>query len=300
MTQVQSGILLEHCRFAIFMEAMVQGEFADLRQGCKQFCQTLSELQQQFPDAKLGAVVAFGYDVWHDLSNGQGASELKPFTPLGKGLAPATQRDLLIHIQSLRHDVNFSLAQAALAAFGNTIKVEEETHGFRWVEERDLSGFIDGTENPQGEQRAEVAVIGEDDAQDAGGSYVFVQRYEHNLRQWSRFSTEQQEQIIGRTKQDSEELPPEARPNTSHVSRVDLKEDGKGLKILRQSLPYGTASGKHGLFFIAYCARLHNIEQQLLSMFGETDGKHDAMLRFTRAVSGSYYFAPSLTRLLAL
>ena len=255
MTQVQSGILLEHCRFAIFMEATVQGEFADLRQGCKQFCQTLTELQQQFPDAHLGAVIAFGYDVWHDLSSGQGAKELKPFTPLGKGLAPATQRD--------------------------------------------LSGFIDGTENPQGDKRPEVAVIAEGE-EDAGGSYVLVQRYEHNLRQWQRFTTEQQEQIIGRTKHDSEELPPEQRPDTSHVSRVDLKEDGKGLKILRQSLPYGTASGKHGLYFIAYCARLHNIEKQLLSMFGDLDGKRDAMLRFSRAVTGSYYFAPSLTRLLSL
>jgi putative iron-dependent peroxidase len=80
----------------------------------------------------------------------------------------------------------------------------------------------------------------------------------------------------------------------------DLKEDGKGLKIVRQSLPYGTASGTHGLYFCAYCARLHNIEQQLLSMFGDTDGKRDAMLRFTKPVTGGYYFAPSLERLLAL
>lgn len=167
MTQVQSGILLEHCRFGIFLEAIVQGEFSDLRQGCKQFCEKLGELQQQFPDAGLGAVIAFGADVWHDLSDGQGAKELKPFTPLGKGLAPATQRDMLIHIQSLRHDVNFSLAQAALTTFGNAIRIEEETHGFRWVEERDLSGFIDGTENPQGEQRPVVAVIGEGE-EDAG------------------------------------------------------------------------------------------------------------------------------------
>ncbi|WP_344290172.1 Dyp-type peroxidase, partial [Microbacterium arabinogalactanolyticum] len=180
--------------------------------------------------------IAFGYDVWHDLSSGQGAKELEPFTPLGKGLAPATQRDMLIHIQSLRHDVNFTLAQAALAAFGNVIKIEEETHGFRWVEDRDLSGFIDGTENPQGDQRPAVATIAEGE-EDAGGSYVLVQRYEHNLRQWQRFTTEQQEQIIGRTKHDSEELPADQRPDTSHVSRVDLKEDGKGLKILRQSLP---------------------------------------------------------------
>ncbi|MCG8710582.1 Dyp-type peroxidase [Brenneria sp. 4F2] len=299
MTQIQSGILLEHRRFAIYMEAMIQGEFDAIRQGCKKFCQALSELQQQFPDAGLGAVLAFGYDVWRDLDCQHSAQELKPFTPLGKGLASATQRDLLIHIHSLRQDVNFSLAQAALTAFGNAIHVEEEVHGFRWIEERDLSGFVDGTENPQGDARYDVAII-PDGQPDAGGSYVLTQRWEHNLKQFQRFSVEQQEQMIGRTRQTSEELPSDQRPVTSHVSRVDLKEDGKGLKIVRQSLPYGTASGKHGLYFIAYCARLHNIEQQLLSMFGDLDGKRDEMLRFTRAVSGSYFFAPSLDRLLAL
>jgi len=299
MSQPQSGILLEHCRFGIFIEAMVQGDLDAVRQGCKAFVKSLEELQAQYPQERLGAVIAFGNDVWRDLSAGVGAPDLKPFTPLGKGLAPATQRDLLIHIQSLRHDINFSLAQAALAAFGNSIKVEEEVHGFRWVEERDLSGFIDGTENPKDEQRPIVGVIGNDDA-DAGGSYVFVQRWEHNLKQWGRFSTEQQEQIIGRTKHDSEELDPESRPDTSHVSRVDLSEDGKGLKILRQSLPYGTASGAHGLMFIAYCGRLHNIEKQLLSMFGDLDGKRDQLLRFSKAVTGSYYFAPSLDRLMSL
>lgn len=299
MTQIQSGILLEHRRFAIYIEAMVQGEFDAIRQGCKKFCQALQELEQRFPEAGLGATLAFGSDIWRDLDNTNGAAELKPFAPLGKGLAPATQRDLLIHIQSLRHDVNFSLAQAALAAFGPAIRVEEETHGFRWVEDRDLSGFVDGTENPQGDARREVAIVAEGQP-DAGGSYVFVQRWEHNLKQLQRFSVEQQEQMIGRTKQDNEELPADQRPITSHLSRVDLKEEGKGLKILRQSMPYGTASGKHGLYFIAYCARLHNIEQQLLSMFGERDGKRDDMLRFTRAVSGSYFFAPSLDHLLAL
>ncbi|MCV9878610.1 Dyp-type peroxidase [Brenneria izbisi] len=299
MTLVQSGILPEHRRFAIFMETMVQGEFDAIRQGCKKFCQALSDLQQQFPDAGLGGVLAFGNDIWRELDCQNSASELKPFTPLGKGLAPATQRDLLIHIQSQRHDVNFSLAQSALAAFGNAIRVEEETHGFRAVEDRDLSGFVDGTENPQGEARQAVAIIPADQP-DAGGSYVFVQRWEHNLKQLQRISVEQQEQMIGRTKQNNEEIDAAQRPVTSHLSRVDLKEDGKGLKILRQSLPYGTASGKHGLYFIAYCARLHNIEQQLLSMFGERDGKRDDMLRFTRAVSGSYFFAPSLSRLLTL
>ena len=143
-----------------------------------------------------------------------------------------------------------------------------------------------------------MAVI--NDGIDAGGSYVFVQRWEHNLKQLNRMSTHEQEMIIGRTKEANEEIDGDERPDTSHLTRVDLKENGKGLKIVRQSLPYGTASGPHGLYFIAYCARLHNIEQQLMSMFGETDGKRDGMLRFTKPVTGGYYFAPSLDKLLNL
>lgn len=299
MSREQTGILPEHCRAAIWLEARVQGDFSALKAACKTFNQRLIALQAEFPDAHIGATVAFGYDVWRDLSGGQGAEDLKNFTPLGKGLAPATQRDVLIHILSLRHDVNFSVAQAAIAAFGDTLKIEDEVHGFRWVEDRDLSGFVDGTENPAGEAlRRSVAII--NGGVDGGGSYVLTQKWEHNLQQFHRFSVEEQEKIIGRTKVDNEELEGDARPETSHVGRVDLKENGVGLKIVRQSLPYGTASGTNGLYFIAYCACLHNIEQQLFSMFGEADGKRDAMLRFTKPVSGSYWFAPSLDTLLSL
>ncbi|MDI9220136.1 Dyp-type peroxidase [Pantoea sp. EA-12] len=298
MSQCQSGILLEHRRFAIWLEARVTGDLDALRLGSQSFLQQLAALQQTFTDAGLGAVIAFGDALWRDLQGQTSAPELKAFAPLGKGIAPASQRDLLIHIQSLRHDVNFSLAQAALEAFAGAVTIEEETHGFRWVEERDLSGFVDGTENPQGEARQQVAIIAE--GPDAGGSYVFTQRWEHNLKLWNRMAVEKQEAIIGRTKVDNQELPDDQRPATSHLSRVDLKEEGKGLKILRQSLPYGTASGTHGLYFISYCNRLHNIEQQLLSMFGERDGKMDAMLRFTKPVTGSYFFAPSIEALQAL
>ncbi len=299
MSQVQSGILPEHCRAAIWMEANVRGDINALRAGSKRFADKLATLQAAFPDAALGAVVAFGHKTWRELSGGVGAAELKDFVPYGKGLAPATQYDVLIHILSLRHDVNFSVAQAVLDAFGDALEVKEEVHGFRWVEDRDLSGFVDGTENPAGvETRTEVAVI--KDGVDAGGSYVFVQRWEHNLKQLNRMSVPDQEMMIGRTKVANDEIDGDERPITSHLSRVDLKENGKGLKIVRQSLPYGTASGTHGLYFCAYCARLYNIEQQLLSMFGDTDGKRDAMLRFTRPVTGGYYFAPSLARLMAL
>ncbi|AKJ42890.1 Dyp-type peroxidase [Pragia fontium] len=303
MAQAQSGILPEHCCFGIFIEAKVieakaGRDLEQIRNGCKQFVSALNDLQQKFPEAALGAVVSFGSDLWKSLSAGQGAEELKPFKPLGNGLAPATQRDMLIHILSQRHDINFTLAQAALKAFGDAISVDEETHGFRWTEERDLSGFVDGTENPTGDARPGVGII--PTGQDAGGSYVMVQRYVHNLDVWNTMPVKAQENAMGRTKVDNEELPSDKRQPTSHLGRVDLKEDGAGLKIIRQSLPYGTASGDHGLFFIAYCARLHNIEQQLLSMFGEADGKTDQLLRFSKPVTGSYYFAPSLDKLLSL
>lgn len=114
----------------------------------------MATFRAKFPDAKLGAVVAFGNNVWRQLSGGEGADELKDFPVYGKGLAPSTQYDLLIHILSARHEVNFSVAQAALAAFGDAIDVKEEIHGFRWVEERDLSSFVDGTENPAGKKPA--------------------------------------------------------------------------------------------------------------------------------------------------
>jgi len=299
MSQVQSGILPEHCRAAIWIEANVKGDVDALREASKVFADKLATFQAKYPEAKLGAVVAFGHNVWRQLSGGVGAEELKDFPSYGKGLAPATQYDVLIHILSAQHELNFSVAQAGLSAFGAAIDVKEEIHGFRWIEETLWRGFADGPETRGGEEpRREVAVI--QDGVDAGGSYVFVQRWEHNLKQLNRMSVPDQEMMIGRTKEANEEIDGDDRPDTSHLSRVDLKEEGKGLKIVRQSLPYGTASGTHGLYFCAYCARLHNIEQQLLSMFGDTDGKRDAMLRFTKPVTGGYYFAPSLDRLLAL
>ncbi|MFC0309807.1 Dyp-type peroxidase [Gallibacterium trehalosifermentans] len=294
----QAGILFEHCKAAIYLEAKI-ADYSAIAEACKKVVALTESLQQKHPDAHLYSVIAFGYEAWQNLSSANDAQELKSFTQLGKGnlAAPATQNDLLIHILSLRHDVNFSLAQLILKTFESAITVVEENHGFRWVEDRDLTGFIDGTENPAGETlRRQIGLV--QSGIDQNGSYVFTQRWEHQLDKWEKLDQSKQEQVIGRTKPDSVEL--DDVPPTSHVGRVDLKENGKGLKILRQSLPYGTASGKHGLYFISYCGTLHNIEQQLLSMFGEIDGKTDRLLGFTKPVTGSYYFAPSLERLLNL
>ncbi|MDO4697540.1 MAG: Dyp-type peroxidase [Pasteurellaceae bacterium] len=295
----QSGITLTHRKAGIFIEALIHQPDA-LPNSIRTMYQQFEQLRQHYADEQLGLTLAFGSALWRQLAGEHSAPELKPFVALGREgreFAPTTQRDLLIHIQSNRPDLNFSMALIVIQSLKEIGEIVEEIHGFRWVEERDFTGFIDGTENPDTDEKLRDVMLIQEGI-DAGGSYVLSQRYAHQLDKWHKMSVERQEQVIGRTKADSKEL--DDVPPLSHVGRVDLKEEGKGLKIMRHSLPYGLASGEHGLYFLAFSKRLHNIEKQLHSMFGELDGKTDRLLGFTKAVTGSYYFAPSLEQLLNL
>ena len=217
-------------------------------------------------------------------------AELIDFPQLGEGdvVAPSSDVDVLIHCHSNRHDLHFYLLRKFFAQVSEDVAVIDETYGYRYLDSRDMTDFVDGTENPKDAQREEVAIIPQGEF--AGGSYVMVQRFIHNLPSWNRLNVSAQEKVIGRTKPDSIEL--DDVPAASHVGRVDIKEEGKGLKIVRHSLPYGSVSGEHGLLFIAYCNTLHNFKAMLESMYGVTDGKTDQLLRFTKAVTGAYFFAP--------
>ncbi|WP_071058210.1 Dyp-type peroxidase [Pelistega sp. MC2] len=302
MAKPQSAIVPDHLKSGIFIEANLNGNNLDaIRQACKDSLQILNSLQQQFPNDNLGLAIGFGSDLWHKLGHSSEGKELKPFTSLGNGLAPATQCDLFIHIQSLQQAVAFALAVQVLATFGELISIQSETHGFRLLENRGFDGFVDGTENPQGDEEVtHVGIIG-DDKPDAGGSYVLLQKYQHDLKKWDAIGTAKQEASIGRSKKDDLEFDEDVRLPDSHVGRVNLQENGEDLKIVRRSLPYGSISGEHGLIFCAYCATLHNIETQLKSMFGETDGKTDLLLtHLSKAVRGAYYFVPSEERLKSL
>ncbi len=297
----QSAIIPEHCKAGIFMEGdFVNNDKTAIATACRNALISLKKLQDDYPNESLGLTIGFGATAWHSFHHGDEGNQIKPFVALGNGLAPATQCDVLFHIQSLRHDINFSLAMALVAIFKDILVIKAETHGFRWVEERGLDGFVDGTENPHGDDNIErVGVIAQ--GVDAGGSYVLVQKYRHDLNKWDSLPVTEQERCVGRTKADNIEFSRDERAVDSHLTRTNLKENGVGLKIVRRSLPYGTVTGEHGLLFIAYSARLWNIEAQLLSMFGETDGKTDLLLQhMTTAVSGAYYYAPSVERLMDL
>ncbi|MBY7666227.1 Dyp-type peroxidase [Vibrio anguillarum] len=290
MTQPQTAILPEAGPFALFSLLKVKQNPAHVLAQLKALPALVNEINQHQPGAELTVSVAFTRIFWQRL-NQSIPQELIDFPELGKGetIAPSTEVDVLIHCHSQRHDLLFYVLRKWMEPVAELVEMVDETYSFRYLDARDMTDFIDGTENPKAEKRQEVALI--TDGEFAGGSYVMLQRFVHNLPAWNRLNVAAQEKVIGRTKPDSIEL--DNVPAASHVGRVDIKEEGKGLKIVRHSLPYGTVSGEHGLLFIAYCHTLHNFKVMLESMYGVADGKTDQLLRFTKAVTGAYFFAPS-------
>ncbi|GAB6043355.1 Dyp-type peroxidase [Endothiovibrio diazotrophicus] len=298
MPTPQSAILPEGGPNGLFLILHLKHEAgADdaLRTLASGFEARLAQTAAVDPAAGLVATLAFGAECWRRLS-ATAPRGLRPFVAVGSGAlkAPATGGDLLLHLTGARVDLLYRFARGVVEALRPWIERAEETRGFRYLDCRDLTDFIDGTENPEGEEREEAALIGEEDAEFAGGSYMITQRYVHKLAQWGRLSDTEQEGVIGRTKPDSVELDDEVKPPTAHISRVVIEEHGEELEILRHSMPYGEASGEAGLFFIAYSRDRATFDKMLGRMFGTTaDGLHDRLMEFTTPVSGGYFFAPS-------
>jgi porphyrinogen peroxidase len=247
--------------------------------------------------AGFSSTVSFGAEFWEVISPGKRPAKLRPFRALEADgrVAPNTGGDVLVHSISKREDLNFQPAKRIREQLGNTVEVTDEVHGFRYLDSRDLTGFIDGTENPKGnKERTAVALIGNDDPQFTGGSYVFTQRDIHDLKKWAAVPTKEQEKVVGRRKTDSKELSDKAKPPTAHISRTVIEKNGEELEIVRHSFPYGTVS-ESGLFFIAY-SRDPAIPNKMLARTMGTagDAMHDHLMDFTRAVTGANFFAPSL------
>ncbi|WP_341658930.1 Dyp-type peroxidase [Vibrio sp.] len=297
MPTPQSAILPEASPFAQYTLLKVKQNQAEVLKQLQSLPALVEELNNQQTGADLTLSIAFTRSFWSQLDVPV-PEELIDFPQLGEGdmQAPSTDVDVLIHCHSKRHDLHVHLLCKLFETLAEYVTVVDETYGYRYLDARDMTGFIDGTENPHGNQRQEAAIIPQGEF--SGGSYVMLQRFVHNLPAWNRLNISAQEKVIGRTKADSVEL--DDVPAASHVGRVDIKEEGKGLKIVRHSLPYGSVSGDHGLLFIAYCHTLHNFKAMLESMYAVTDGKYDQLLRFSKAVTGAYFFAPSAQMLKTL
>jgi len=284
----------DHARFIVLnlKNLSIDG----LKERLNALLSTRDRLITQHPEAEIKTSIAFGPELWAKLyhTTPEGFKQLEPIQ--GAFQMPVVPADVLIHIASARTDICFALSQSFFDGIQDQVEVLDERVCFRYLDGRDLTGFIDGTENPQfPDDRAETALLGEDSGIFEDGSFIFAQRYVHELEKWKRLKVDAQENVIGRSKLESIEMDDEHKPENAHIARVVIEDnEGEELEILRHSLPYGDGQGEQGLFFIAYTKDLTRIDRMLVNMFGtQGDGIHDRLLHFVTPIDGAYFFAPN-------
>jgi porphyrinogen peroxidase len=253
-------------------------------------------------EGHLSCVIGFGSAAWDRLyGDGARPAELHPFREFHAEdrHAIATPGDLLFHIRAGRMDLCFELASLIMTALGEAVAVADEVQGFQYFDNRDLLGFVDGTENPEGQDAVDAVQIGDEDPAFAGGSYVIIQKYLHDLAGWNKLPTEVQERIIGRTKVSNADLDPAVKPTSAHNALTIIVENGVEVKIVRCNMPFGQpGQGEFGTFFIGYSKSPRTIEQMLENMFiGRPPGNYDRILDFSTPVTGNLFFVPAASLL---
>lgn len=258
-------------------------------------------------EAALSCVVGIGSDAYDRVYGGARPAHLHPFAEIRgeRHTAPATPGDLFFHIKAEQLDVCFELASRLTQRLRGSATVVDEVHGFRYFDRRDLLGFVDGTENPVGVAVDSALLVGDDDPDFAGGSYVVIQKYLHDLTAWNAMPVEQQEAAIGREKLSDIELPDDAKDPGAHTALTSIEdEDGTELQILRDNMPFGSVSGgrdgsgEYGTYFIGYTRDPAVIERMLRNMFiGDPPGTTDRLLEVSTAVTGSLFFVPTVDQL---
>lgn len=251
------------------------------------------------PDGRLSCVTGIGSQAWDRLFTGPRPAQLHPFRALEGPVhrAVSTPGDLLFHIRAARLDLCFALATEIMARLGGAVTVRDEVHGFQYLDKRDLLGFVDGTENPTGPGASAAVLVGDEDPDFAGGSYVVVQKYVHDLDAWNALPVETQEKIIGRTKLNDIELDDDVKPADSHIALTSLTDaDGTEHEILRDNMPFGTVGrGEFGTYFIGYARTPAVTETMLERMFlGAPGAAHDRILDFSTPLTGCLFHAPTV------
>jgi len=253
----------------------------------------------RLPEGELTCVTGIGSGLWDRLFTGPRPAGLHPLPELAgaEHTAVSTPGDLLFHIRARRLDLCFELAQRLMERLGGVAQVVDEVHGFRSFDERDLLGFVDGTENPEGGAAQAAVLIGDEDPGFTGGSYVVVQKYLHDLARWDALPVEEQERAIGRSKLTDLEMDDDKKPANSHVALNTIVDaDGEQQQIMRFNMPFGTVGRREfGTFFLAYARHPAVIEQMLRNMFiGDPPGNHDRILDFSTALTGALFYVPSV------
>jgi putative iron-dependent peroxidase len=290
---------LTRCAIFLVVAMRAGADGGAVRSLCAELAALVRAVDFRDLEGRLSCVVGFGSEGWDRLFGQPRPAELHPFREIHAAdrHAVATPGDLLFHIRADRMDLCFELASLIMARIGTAVSPVDEVQGFRYFDDRDLLGFVDGTENPRGAEAVDAVLIGADDATFAAGSYVIVQKYLHDLGAWNALSTETQERIVGRTKLSNVELDDAVKPTSAHSALTTIVEQGKEIKILRDNMPFGRPGhAEFGTYFIGYSRSPRTIEQMLTNMFvGRPPGNYDRLLDVSRAVTGNLFFVPSAT-----
>ena len=287
MSIPQSGI------FALGTASHAYLEFeARSHETVRQLVSTIASLRE--PRTTMGGVnlvAGFRPELWSEVARDDSPSGVHGFNAELVGVdgyvMPATQHDAVLWLSGSAYDVIFDTAREAIAAMSDIATVAEESSSWPYRHDRDLTGFIDGSENPTLIDAPDIALIAEGNP-GAGGTILLLQKWEHDSTAWESLPVADQERVIGRAKDDSTEL--ENKPSTSHVARTDQDQFGK---IFRRNMPYGTVT-EHGTMFVGFSADQGRLKTMLESMAGLANGERDALTRYTRPMTGSYYFIPSV------
>jgi porphyrinogen peroxidase len=293
------GVLAPPARAAIFLVLTVRSRAEeDVRDLLADVAGLTRAVGFRAPEDGLSCVVGIGAGLWDRLYGSPRPVGLHPFRALAgdKHAAVSTPGDLLVHLRARRMDLCFELARQLMTRLAGSADVVDEVHAFRYFDERDLLGFVDGTENPTDSDALAAVAIGDEDPDFAGGSYVIVQKYLHDMDAWNALPVEEQERVIGREKLSDIELSDEDKPSNSHVALTTIVDaDGTERQIVRDNMAFGTVgTAEFGTYFIGYAATPDVIEQMLDNMFiGDPPGNYDRILDFSTAVTGGLFFVPT-------
>ena len=274
-----------------------------VKEAFQNLCALISNLNNsartRFPDARASVVLGIGFEAWHLLELPSPVpKEFETFSPIAgaKHTAVATRGDLHLHIRSDAFSYCVDAASAITDILRTVAVNAQEVHGFRYWDSRSILGFVDGTENPHGEDRAYFGLIGDDDPVYKGGSYLFVQKYLHDLQAWKSLPVMEQEKVMGRSKADDIEMPDGVKPSNAHSALANVGDDAR---IVRDNMPFGNiASNEMGTYFIAYASSFQTVKKMLTNMFvGVPEGNYDRILDFSTPHTGSLFFVPTFEML---
>jgi putative iron-dependent peroxidase len=269
----------------------------------KQLCALIINLNNsanvRFPNSKTSVVMGIGLNAWNKLELPKPLpKELEVFEPItgSRHTAVSTKGDIHFHVRANGNSYCIDAAASFSALMQNIAECVEEVHGFRYWDSRSILGFVDGTENPHGKERAAFGIIGDEDPFYKGCSYLFVQKYMHNITTWKSLPVSEQEKVIGRSKADDIEMPDDVKPSNSHSALANVGDD---FKIVRDNMPFGkVGTNEMGTYFIAYASSFVTVKKMLTNMFvGVPAGNYDRILDFSTAKTGTLFFVPSLDML---